>query len=520
MKMYTKLKYLPIAAVAAVALSLAGCGGGGDDPVATSSTPPTMGPTGPAAPALTTKEALTAAQDDLDVAMAALTALQAKDDPAATRVEIAMAEDEVEAAMMARDAAEVLHTAYVYALPENVAARAAAATAESLGIAMAINPPMDAANGNGLPASATATRTTAGVTTVTLMNSAENVDESDVAFEPAYASSMDAMTPEIDGWSGDTQTRATDPAEHVTVYTNIKSAKPMKLTYTGASVIPTGAGNLIVLDDGTEGYTGIQDDDDNPTVAGTVNGIPGTFTCTTGSCTVEFVDEGPGVSGNTVETLTGVGWAFASTENVESEAKQVADYLYFGSWLQMADADGDYAFGTFSGGDMPYIVTNMSNVKGTATYDGAAAGRYVMKDLELVGGQVMPTSATQGQFTATAALTAYFGGVDIPMSKHYSIHGTVTEFMDGDTPLDFELKLESETFGEDAASFPEGTASGRNGSVLSSIGNWSAAFFGNSEPTADETDDATFTNQPSGVAGEFVVHFPDAHVAGGFGATR
>ena len=54
MKMYTNLKYLPIAAFAAVALSLAGCGGGDDDPVATSSTPapaatpdPTTPPTPP-----------------------------------------------------------------------------------------------------------------------------------------------------------------------------------------------------------------------------------------------------------------------------------------------------------------------------------------------------------------------------------------------------------------------------------------------------------------------------------------
>ena len=168
----------------------------------------------------------------------------------------------------------------------------------------------------------------------------------------------------------------------------------------------------------------------------------------------------------------------------------------------------------------PTTGANMdSNVQGTATYDGAAAGRYVMKDLELVDGQVMPTSATQGQFTATAALTAYFGGDDIPMSKQYSIHGTVTEFMDGDTPLDFELKLESETFGVTAASFIEGTASGRNGTVLSSRGDWSAAFFGNSDVTAD-TEDGDLRNQPSGVAGEFGVHFPDAHVAGGFGATR
>ena len=197
MKMYTKLKYLPIAAVAAVALSLAGCGGGDDDPVATSSTPPTMEPTGPEAPALTTEAALTAAQDALDAAMAALTALQAKEDPAATRVEIAMAEDAVEAAMMARDAAEVLHTAYVYALPENVAARAAACEGTAACLAEAMMTLADArAALSALEASQDSTlgqvtAAKAAVTAaVTALAAAQTAHDVYLAMQPPYVPSV------------------------------------------------------------------------------------------------------------------------------------------------------------------------------------------------------------------------------------------------------------------------------------------------------------------------------------------
>ena len=402
-------------------------------------------------PMPTTQVALTAAVTAFEEAEAALVALMESDDPA--RVAIAMAEDAVEAAQMVRDEAQDAHDAYVYALPENVAARMAATTAESIGIAMAIDSPTDAANGNGVPASATATRTTGGDTTVTLMNSNENTGQEDVAFDPAYASSTDATTPAITGWSGDTQVRegeGTTPSEYVTVYTNIKSAKPMKLTHDNTALerlieLP---GNVIVLDDDGLMYTGSDTDDaDDETVTGTVNGIPGTFTCAVGSCGVTFATAGGGVAENTVATLTSNStWSFTSTENMESEADEVADYLYFGSWLQMADEDGDYAFQTFSGGDMPYTTNDMTNVKGEATYDGAAAGRYVMKELELVDGQVMPTSATHGQFTAAVALTAYFGGDDVSMTDQFSINGTVTNFKDGDTSLDIELKLDSTKF--------------------------------------------------------------------------
>ena len=79
MKMNAKLKHLPIAAFAALALTLAGCGGGGgSDPVVTSSTP-TMMPAPEPAP--TPAEQLAAANEAFTTAQAAVAALTSSSTP-------------------------------------------------------------------------------------------------------------------------------------------------------------------------------------------------------------------------------------------------------------------------------------------------------------------------------------------------------------------------------------------------------------------------------------------------------
>ena len=397
------------------------------------------------------------------------------------------------------------------------------ATAQALGVAKAIMSPMVAASANGVPAVAMIERSTEGMHTITLMNT----DGGD--FDPEYAAS-EMATPEIASWHGETQMRTPDkaPMENAVIYTDIKSATPQKLVHeSDGEPIPTVAGNVIVLADDELGYTGYGDDSDreDESVMGALNGIPGTFTCTMASCEVAFVPEADGVAENTVSMLTGV-WKFESTANVESQATQDGDYLYFGYWLRMADDDGNYAFATFSGGRMEFTAAGATGeLEGSATYAGKAGGKYVKKGLELVDGQVEPTSATKGQFTADVALTAYFGGNDVSMTKHDTIHGTIKKFMDGDQELDFEVKLESTKFTNTAA-FPlttdDGKASGRHGTVLSTSGSWSGQFFGPGETVNDlaTTVDEIKTTYPTGVAGEFDVHFPDAHVAGGYGAHK
>ena len=113
------------------------------------------------------------------------------------------------------------------------------------------------------------------------------------------------------------------------------------------------------------------------TVMGTINGASGTFTCAAGACSVAFAGEGA-VDG-TVQSLTG-DWDFTSTGYVESEATPDLDHLYFGFWLQESgDAgEGEYEamFRTVSGGGMPFTGA-VTTLEGKATYNGAAAGKYV-----------------------------------------------------------------------------------------------------------------------------------------------
>ena len=82
------------------------------------------------------------------------------------------------------------------------------------------------------------------------------------------------------------------------------------------------------------------------------------------------------------------------------------DYLNFGWWVKAPDkADGTYTFQTFAGAQGFAEATTISdNMEGTATYKGAAAGVYVLKDVS--AGLV--TGASNGDFTANATLTADF----------------------------------------------------------------------------------------------------------------
>lgn len=408
----------------------------------------------------------------------------------------------------------------------------AAATKVALAVEKALASPTVAANDNGVPGGATITRSTAGERKITLMNTPDSGTDL-VAFDPKYGASEKA-TPVITGWYGETQMRSSDnaPVENAVVYTDIKSAKPQKLAYDrdGTTDVPdfpdvTAVPNVFVLADKTKtSYTGSDTDDaQDQSVMGTLNGVPGTFTCTTGTCEVTFVaSPTTGVDPNTVATFGAAGWAFKSTDYVEAEATQDADYMYFGYWLQEADEDGAYAFATFSGGSMSSSAStdNVTSLEGMATYDGKAGGKYVTKELALVDGEVETTSAVKGQFTADVALTAYFSGGDVPVNKQNRLEGSVTNFMDGDTELDFEIKLGLTAFTDADASTESGTISGRHGTALASGGSWNGRFFGAIETDSDDVETGNQSTLPSGVAGTFDAHFPDARVAGAYGANK
>ena len=163
------------------------------------------------------------------------------------------------------------------------------------------------------------------------------------------------------------------------------------------------------------------------------------------------------------------------------------DHLYFGWWLkEPADSEGTYAFRTFSGGTDPFTVGgkftsgHTDGLLGTASYRGRAAGQYVTKDF--TGGVLSGGAA--GVFTATALLTANFGGDDIAVNDQFNIRGSVTEFRDvgSDRSLDgWSVTLNKVDLAAGSASFG-GTAGDTTTATLGGVtgtGTWEGAFFGN-----------------------------------------
>ena len=217
---------------------------------------------------------------------------------------------------------------------------------------------------------------------------------------------------------------------------------------------------------------------------------------------------------------TGGTWTFTPDADLAGEIMidlPDTDHLYFGWWLKEPDeAEGSYAFRTFSGGTVPFTVGNKfksgaDGLLGTASYRGRAAGQYVTKDFS--GGVL--SGGTAGVFTATALLTANFGGDDIAVNDQFNIRGSVTEFRDverGRALEGWSVTLNKVDLAPGSASFG-GTAGDTTTATLGGVigtGTWEGAFFGN----------ARADRKPGAVAGVFDAHLPAAHISGGFGASN
>ena len=329
-------------------------------------------------------------------------------------------------------------------------------------------------------------------------------------------------TPLDDVWSrAGLRGSETGSREHITVYTNIEnSRRPFGSIYT------LDEDNALTVDFATHSMR-VQSSEfplpnfhrqfvsaEDLSFPGTFHGVAGTYECTTPPCTVSTANDG-------MISSTGDTWTFTPDSDLADEIMidlPDTDHLYFGWWLQEpADAEGSYAFRTFSGGTAPFTVGNKftsshtARLLGTASYRGRAAGQYVTKDFS--GGVL--SGGTAGVFTATASLTANFGGDDIAVNDQFNIRGSVTEFKDVESGTSLEgwsvtlnkvdLAPGSATFGGTAGDTTTATLGGVTGT-----GTWEGAFFG----------DARADGKPGAVAGVFDAHLPAAHIAGGFGATN
>ena len=249
---------------------------------------------------------------------------------------------------------------------------------------------------------------------------------------------------------------------------------------------------------------------DDDTFMGMFAGAPGTYTCVS-MCTL---------STNMDAELNAVGgdWIFAPNDDEFPVPVPDSDYIHFGYWMNEAEVNDQPVImaAAIAGGTDPSPIGTVQSLEGQASYSGAATGPYVIRTFTL-DGEVL--NRTDGQFTADATLTAYFGGDDVAVNKHYSIVGTIENFGDQrGSPIDssWSVELEAARFGSQQGGTFRGATEGDQGLM----GSWDGRFFG---PVAVDSDDTMSGNQssfPSAVAGTFDAQFTNGAVIGSFGAEK
>ena len=513
-------------------------------------------------PSLDNANALKKAADDLQAAaMAARVAseLGASDAQAAELADVISVDD---AATAVADATSKVTAAQTFA--DDAAEKDT--TADSIALAEAINAEApatltgpfdsDTLEENYTVMVSRARGEYAKVTVTDLMEATDDDDEK-------LTVSTEDMPAELEGWMGSIHTRSgDDSSESVTVYTDINlpadaayetyysvsnrlgvtdaastqdgdTLGQLTLDTDDADVAAAGKAGLYSAanfpETGDQIKTYIDDDAtdaDERMFAGMFNGVPGMYACSDATgCGATSDKDG------LLTTLTGT-WTFTPTDYAADKYKVLGvtpdpDYLRFGYWVETTPGeDGEansYAIQAFSSGLLPYDGTEIEDVRGSATYDGSAAGVYVQKsDFDANTGK--HGAAVSGDFTADVTLTANFGGPAVAAVDSFSISGEVSIFKDAASGNHIEgwaADLMKTTFGErnDETQLVTGQTNDFNG-MTTGGGAWTGMFFGSSEVTADETDPANVTMQPTGVAGEFDAHFSNGHVAGAFGATQ
>ena len=321
---------------------------------------------------------------------------------------------------------------------------------------------------------------------------------------------------------------ASDPAE-LTVHYDVRDA-----------LLNTGEKDILWSEtkrnDTAEAAVGVGDDRIT-TFAGSVRGLPGTFSCMGTACVVPVRD-----SDGAVTTNTPGPWTFTPTN--PSGTIDVVDkdgYLQFGWWLNQKGRRVENGFNvdTFAIASAGYLDSAgdargalEGTLEGSATYTGGAAGKWAIAS-------TTEDRTDGGHFTATATL-----GVDFDVDANpaddegndktwVTVSGMITEFMTGDVSRpDWSVELildatpddpdDASTLGVQGA--PSHTpmitgtrATWDTGGAVDGTGDWEATFHGTEKDT----------EHPLAVVGTFnaAIAENDAGVAvgriqGAFGATK
>ena len=261
---------------------------------------------------------------------------------------------------------------------------------------------------------------------------------------------------------------------------------------------------LATITDGTPPTLG-GDVVDGMQFVGLYSEIPGTVFCA-GDCKVETVDETDTLTGSWYFTPDSPkAWYLGTTEDGVTTYAAEDLYATYGHWVSVSDdaaalatvntysrTDGNVTgvddVATVNTGEDATTLTDTS-----ATYRGDAVGMSVHKTFDT---DAMQTSIASGAFTATAVLNATFG-------PNATLGGKISGFEGGAVDSDWSVELQVRAFD---GSFVDDTDNGRT--VASGRdGEWTAQAYG------------VDGERPTGIFGGFNAHFSDGHAAGAY-ATR
>ena len=311
-------------------------------------------------------------------------------------------------------------------------------------------------------------------------------------FQPAGNFPTSATAPTVPGgWRSGGFTRVTGAGtETVYLYTDIGSPagrhfwkvhgeKVESGTWTLALAKPTAfgtAGTVRSLYQDTGGTP--QDKTGSVSRGGTYNGYSGTFSC------VGTQTTGCNMAAGANNALTGVtgDWTFKANATAAGTPAQDAEFLYFGIWATdptlataahtfnwIAGGDGDVETQQIDTAHFGALATTLTG--GTATFNGGAVGRYLLRN------QVGRVDRI-GTFTATASFTANF--------TNDTLEGSITEFKEGGTALvGWNVFLGSSptaAAGLDAAGTTGTPVATASIGGVSATGAWAATLHGSNNP--------------------------------------
>ena len=244
-------------------------------------------------------------------------------------------------------------------------------------------------------------------------------------------------------------------------------------------------------------------------ISGSYYGVGGTYACTpavaTDGCRVHRAADGYTLA------LTGDGsgaWTFTAA-NPDARVTVIVpdtEYVSFGWWTQKSPYGDDYGFVSAFQDDWGGIVpaaTGITNLRGTATYSGGAAGVYALSSL--TGG-----INDAGVFTAAATLKADF--------HEDMISGTIDNFVGADgRSRDWSLELTTSGVGDtgtitgsDGTGDPMQTVWTIGGTAADAGGRWSGTLYDNDAGGVPKVAAGTF----------YSTYGHEGRLVGAFGTTR